>query len=645
MRNIKIYLLVFVGLLLFVESNSQVKLPRLISDGMVLQRETTVKIWGWASPAENVSIKFLDNSYSTVANSNGDWHIKLNNLDSGGPFTMEIEASNSIQLNDIYIGDVWVCSGQSNMELPMRRVAWVYPDVIANSDNPKIRHFNVPTQYNFKSTRTDFDQGSWVAATPENVLDFTAVGYFFALELFATNEIPIGLVNSSLGGSPAEAWMSEEALKQFPNHYEELQRFKSDELIAEIMSSDRKRIQGWYNLLNQKDEAYKDKQGPWFQEKIDDSEWPSIQVPSYWSNTDLEGVNGVVWYRKKVSIPKEMVNESAMIILGCIVDADSVFVNGSFVGTTSYQYPPRRYIIPHGILKDGENTIAIRVISNSGNAGFVPDKIYGIVFSTDTIDLAGKWKYKLGASMDPLADETFIRWKPSGLYNAMLAPMLNFSIKGVIWYQGESNAGRPEEYANLFPAMIKNWRKDWKQGDFPFLYVQLANFMKSYDYPTQSNWAKLREAQLKTLSIPNTAMAVTIDIGEWNDIHPLNKKDVGYRLALAAQKVAYGKANVVHSGPIFKSMEIKGNKAIISFTNVGGGLKIKGKELKHFAIAGANKQFVWADAKVKGSKVIVKSKDVKNPVAVRYAWADNPDGANLYNKEGLPASPFRTDRW
>ena len=332
--------------------------------------------------------------------------------------------------------------------------------------------------------------------------------------------------------------------------------------------------------------------------------------------------------------------------LGRIIDADSVFVNGVFVGTTSYQYPPRRYTIPPAVLKSGKNTIVVRVISNRGKGGFAEDKPYEIVVGKEKIDLKGEWQYKLGAKMEPLRGQTFIRWKPVGLYNAMIAPLLNFRIKGVIWYQGESNAGRPIEYRSLFPALIRDWRNNWKIGDFPFLFVQLPNFMEAKPQPSESNWALLRESQLMAASLPNTAMAVAIDIGEWNDIHPLNKYDVGKRLALAAQKVAYGDDEVVYSGPLYKSMRLDGNKIILTFTHVGGGLVARNDEaLGGFAICGADSQFVWAQAKIEGDKVIVWSEAVANPIAVRYAWADNPESANLYNAEGLPTSPFRTDEF
>jgi len=309
-----------------------------------------------------------------------------------------------------------------------------------------------------------------------------------------------------------------------------------------------------------------------------------------------------------------------------------------------YQYPPRWYRIPEGVLQAGKNNLVVRVINERGNGGFVPDKPYELIVERDTIDLKGNWNYRVGTRMDPLESQTFIRWKPMGLFNAMISPLLNYRIKGVIWYQGESNTGRPEEYRELFPLLIKDWRSRWRQGDFPFLFVQLANYMAATEQPTESNWAMLREAQLKSLSVPNTEMAVTIDIGEWNDIHPLNKKDVGERLAATACKVAYGE-DVVHSGPVYESMKVDGNKVILSFRNIGSGLTVRGDTLHEFAIAGQDQTFQWAKARIEGENVIVWNEEVKNPIAVRYAWSDNPENANLYNMEGFPSSPFRTDAW
>ncbi|MCC9136677.1 sialate O-acetylesterase [Pontibacter silvestris] len=414
-------------------------------------------------------------------------------------------------------------------------------------------------------------------------------------------------------------------------------------LIRQIEQQDNGRIRAWYKELNQKDKGYAASQAKWYDPALNTSDWAKMEIPGYWADTELGAVNGVVWFRKKVEVPTSMAGQPAKLNMGRIVDADSVFVNGQFIGSTGYQYPPRWYNIPEGVLRAGDNTIAIRVINERGRGGFILDKPYKLEIGNLVIDLKGQWQYRLGASMEPLGGQTFVRWKPEGLYNAMIAPLTNYRIKGVIWYQGESNTDRASEYQKLFPALIQNWRNKWEQGSFPFLFVQLANFMEPNEQPSESNWAQLREAQQKALALPNTGMAVAIDLGEWNDIHPLNKKEVGKRLALAAQKVAYGES-IVYAGPQYQSMKRNGNKIILSFRNTGSGLEAKGGDiLKHFAIAGPDKKFVWANARIENNKVIVWSDKVPNPVAVRYAWADNPEGANLYNKEGLPAAPFKTD--
>jgi sialate O-acetylesterase len=380
----------------------------------------------------------------------------------------------------------------------------------------------------------------------------------------------------------------------------------------------------------------------WKNPSLNTSGWGIMNVPGYWAGTSSGPLNGVVWFRKKFNIPSNMAGKEALLILGRLVDADSVFINGRFVGSTGYQYPPRRYSIPEGLLLEGENTIVVRIINTSGIGGFVPDKIYEIISGDDRIDLRGDWQYRVGAQMAPLADQTFIRWKPLGLFNGMIHPLLNYQIKGVVWYQGESNTTKALEYRRLLPALIKDWRRNWSEGDFPFIFAQLPNFMEVKSAPGESDWALLREAHLKTLSVPNTGMAVTIDLGEWNDVHPLNKKDVGKRLALSARKIAYGES-LVSSGPLLKEMKIKRNKAILSFDHCGSGLIAKGGTLNYFSMAGADRKFHWAKAKIRKNTVIVWCEKVPHPMAVRYAWADNPEGANLYNREGLPASPFRTD--
>jgi sialate O-acetylesterase len=634
-------LLVFAGV-----AESRVKLPRLIGDGMVLQRDANVKIWGWAAPKERVVVLFRSAKYHTAADDSGGWQIQLPQSKAGGPYTMVISASDTTTINNIYIGDVWICSGQSNMELPVKRVRQLYEADIVHSDNPAIRCFTVPQKYNFTTPQADFRYGSWIAANPKTVLDFSAVAYFYAQALYEKYRVPIGLINASLGGSPAESWVSEGAIKSFPDLDAELQRYKDSTLILRTERSDRERIQAWYALSNRKDQGHNDTLGVWSAPSADTTGWESMNIPGYWAETKLGPVNGIVWFKKEFSLPSSPEGKPAKFILGRIVDADSVFVNGVCVGTTSYQYPPRRYDVPSGILKDGKNTIVVRVISNSGKGGFVLDKPYQLTLGSDTLDLRGEWRVRLGAVMEPLASETFIRWKPVGLYNCMIAPLLNYRMKGVIWYQGESNAERPAQYRKLLPALIADWREKWKEGAFPFLLVQLPNFMDAKNEPSESNWALLREAQAQTLSLPRTGMAVAIDLGEWNDIHPLNKKDVGRRLALAAEKIAYNDKAVEFSGPMYRSIKITGKKAIVRFSHTGGGLITKrGTELKGFAIAGADKKFVWAHAKIVRGTVVVWSDAVASPQAVRYAWADNPATANLYNQAGLPAAPFRTDEY
>lgn len=630
--------LLFLSLgILGLNAHAQIRLPKLISNGMVLQRNQPLHIWGWASPGETVQVSFHNKQYKTSTSPDGKWELNLPAMKAGGPYTMQLTASNSISLKDILIGDVWLCSGQSNMELEMVRLKYKYAKEIATADNPYIRQFLVPDVYDFNQLHADLDKGEWLAATPKNVLQFSGVAYFFAKELYNKYKIPIGLINASVGGSPAEAWISEEAVKAFPEYYKELQVFKSKTYIDSIESNQQKAIAQWYQQLNVKDIGL---QQNW--KHINNTQdWQTMQVPGYWANTNTGQVNGVVWFRKTFHVPVGMAGKAAKVELGRIVDADSVFINGVYVGNTTYQYPPRRYEFTEGILKAGENTIVVRVVNNGGRGGFVLDKRYELTTATDTIDLTGTWQYKVGAVMSPTPSQTFIRWKPVGLYNAMIAPLTQYPIKGVIWYQGEANTKKPSEYKALMETLITSWRTTWQQ-QFPFLFVQLANFMEAKPQPTESSWAATRQAQRNTLQVPNTGMAVIIDLGDWNDIHPENKKDVGYRLALQARKLAY-KENITASGPLYQSMQVQGNKVVLHFSNTDKGLQCKGDTLQQFAIAGADKKFVWANAIIKNNTVVVWNDTIAQPVVVRYAWADNPQGANLYNKEGLPASPFTTE--
>lgn len=633
---LRLYCLLIAIFTSFSSLYGQIRLPRLISDGVVLQRNTEIKIWGWAAPGERVELVLDNQKFSATTDSDGEWHLYLPPREAGGPYEMVFEGSNIVKIEDVLFGDVWVCSGQSNMELPMERVKELYSKEIKSATNRQIRYFKIDTRYDFKSERADLESGTWQKADPLSVLDFSAVGYFFARYLQAQTNVPIGLISAAVGGSPVEAWMSSDALTDFPDILAEAERFQNDSLIDAIEKEDQLRADKWYKKLNANDPGLK----KWHAADFNDSEWEELILPGLIAKDASDTINGVWWFRKQVLIPKSMTGKSGKLWLGRIIDADSAFINGKFAGTTSYQYPPRRYQFADDLLIEGLNQISVRVINSKGQGGFIPDKPYFIAVGKDTINLSGTWKYRQAYKMPPLDDPTFIRWKPTGLFNAMIAPLLNFSISGVIWYQGESNTKNPEQYKALFPAQIRNWRNRWQQ-DFPFIYVQLANFMDPALQPTESAWAMVRQAQLETLTVGNTGMAVAIDIGEWNDIHPLRKEEVGYRLSLWARHLKYKEHALVCSGPIYKSHLLRDNKMEITFDHTGGGLVAKGGgDLMGFSIAGKDGVFRWAKAVIKADKVLVWHDEISRPVKVRYAWADNPHNANLYNTEGLPASPF-----
>jgi sialate O-acetylesterase len=501
----------------------------------------------------------------------------------------------------------------------------MFPEInVAN--NNMIRHYKVPTQDSKEALQEEIAGDiKWISGVSSEIMSWTALAYFYAQEAYAKTGVPQGMLVSSLGGSEIESWISQEHLKEFPRLILDKEALKAFE------------------------EANKDKgEGLWNQLDFDDSDWATMQMPGTWRENGLN-VRGTVWMRKDFDLPAEMDGRHAKLSMGTLVHNDQVYVNGVYVGSTGYEYPPRRYQIPAGVLREGKNTIAVRLNAPAGNGEFVKDKPYKLIGDAAQIDLTGTWKYKVGTDMaeamqyaDRLKNRKNVG---SGLYNGMIYPLRNYKVKAAIWYQGESNSGRPHEYNALMTSLIENWRELWP--DMPFLLVQLPNFMQKHPQPTDSGWARIREAQLQAFkNIPNTALAVNYDIGEWNDIHPLNKKTLAQRLFLGARKLVYGE-KVTASGPIYKDMKISGNKIIITFTETGKGLAIRGgeKALKHFAIAGDDQKFVWADAVIKGNTVVVSSKNVPQPVAVRYAWADNPDDANLINKEGLLASPFRTDDW
>ncbi|MBL7857418.1 MAG: sialate O-acetylesterase [Cyclobacteriaceae bacterium] len=628
------------------EVHAQVRLPLLVGDSMVVQRDTKLKIWGWAQPGEKVKVSFIGKNYTTLTGADGKWNVLLAPIKAGGPYVMEIKASNTIILSDILAGDVWLCAGQSNMVHTLELHKERYASEIEHAHNPAIRNFTVPTATNLNGRTDDITGGKWLTANPKDVTRFSVVAYFFAKKLYEQYRVPIGIINASVGGTPIEAWTSEEGLQSFPQHAITIQKNKDTTYVNVANRAAREANQ--LRIKKNTDDKGLTEPKVWYDTTYVPKAWRTINIPGYWEDQGIRNFDGVVWYRREIDLPATVAGLSAKVALGRIVDADYMYINGVLIGSTSYQYPQRRYSVPAGLLKAGKNILVVRVINNGGKGGFVPDKPYYLSAGDNTIDLKGYWQYKVGEvyeRSEPGVNGIAAQNQPTALFNAMIAPVTNYAVKGVVWYQGESNAGRAEEYRQLLPALIADWRKQWQQSNLPFLYAQLPNFMDVNYSPEESGWATVRDAQLRTLRVPNTGMAVTIDLGEWNDIHPGNKKPVGERLALAAQKVAYGDIHVVSSGPLYKSHKVVGNKIVISFSDAGSGLlAIDGEELHHFAIAGVDKKFVWANALLDNGTVVVWSDKILEPHYVRYAWADNPQGANLYNREGLPASPFTTEQ-
>ncbi|MBL4560953.1 MAG: hypothetical protein JKX79_08200 [Labilibaculum sp.] len=619
-----------------IQTKAAVKLPRLVSDGMVLQRDEPLKIWGWADPSEKVKVEFLDKSYQTQADKKGNWQLELPATSAGGPYSMKV---NEIEISDILIGDVWLASGQSNMELPLRRVMDLYADEINQINNTNIRLFRSSSRKDHESAQTDNLDGSWLSATPENIMEFSAVAYFYADELYRKYHVPVGIISTAIGGSPAESWLSEGKVTKYLDDWKTTQaQLDSIRIKRKAEEKDEKPF-NWSVEINKNDPGV----SSWSKADVDVSDWPTMSIPGYWSDKGVELKNGSIWFCKEFEVADSLIDTDAILRLGRIINSDSAFVNGTFVGAVSYQYPPRIYNLPKNVLKSGKNKLMVRVFSKGGRGGFVEEKPYDLRIGSEVIDLTGDWKYHVGAVLHPPFRQGGLSFMPGGLYNGLISPVIGYGLKGVIWYQGESNAGRGREYRRLFKDLIRDWRTQFARPELPFLFVQLANLGIPGKQPVESGWAELRDSQRRALDLPYTGMAVACDIGEWNDIHPLNKKEVGRRLALEAERVAYGDTALVSSGPLYESMKPEGNSIILTFKSIGSGL-FPNSLLNGFQITGSDGQFVWAKAVVLSeNKVRVWSKTIEKPIAVRYAWSNNPAESNLKNKEGLPASPFTTN--
>ncbi|NDV82733.1 sialate O-acetylesterase [Bacteroides sp. 51] len=649
----KLFILLLLSVACLSSAGAKVVLPAYFTDNMILQQNTQVTFHGTATPGKPLTLKasWNNETYETRTGADGSWRIPVPTLAAGGPYTITINDGKKLQLNNILIGEVWFCSGQSNMEMPIAGWGKVmnYEKEIAEANYPSIRLFQVKKNTSVSPLQTlEANMGGWQECSPASVPEFSSVAYFYARMLWNELGIPIGVIDSTWGGTPAEAWTSYETLKDILGFQTEaglLQKNGFDKAkMHEAYTAERAQ---WESLFKQGDEGFNGDAPQWANPTLDANQWKAMNLPGLWEDKGLNNFDGVVWFRKTIEIPSNWAGKAIQLSLAMIDDEDITYFNGVEIARGSGYTTPRRYTIPANLVKPGQSVLTVRVSDFGGGGGIhgEPAELYAEV-NGKRISLAGDWKYNIGLSManfpappiSPTASSSY----PTVLYNAMVHPLTQFPVQGAIWYQGEANVGRAHQYADLFPAMIADWRKQWG-SNLSFYFVQLANYLERKPIQPDSEWAALREAQTRALHLEGTGMAVTIDVGEAHDIHPKNKQEVGRRLALAALAHTYGK-KIVSSGPLYQSYTIEGNQVKIRFTHAQNGLKANGTSVKGFTMAGADHKFYPAQATIEGETVVVYAPEVSIPLAVRYGWADNPD-CNLYNQDGLPASPFRTDAW
>ncbi|MDR2601667.1 MAG: sialate O-acetylesterase [Spirochaetaceae bacterium] len=625
------------------------KISPLASSGAILQYGENSYIWGRSKIGSLVRVVFLEKEYKTAADENGRWAVHLQNVPLGGPYVLQVESEGEkIESRDLYGGEVWLCSGQSNMEMPMERVYDEYYDEW-NQCNPLIRQFKVPQEWDFTGAREDLSGGEWTAASEQTLNQFSAAGWFFATYRRKSKDVPIGLIHAALGGAPIEAFMSREALSNFPEKIKESERYAQDGFLQEAQKNAADAILAWESGLKEKDIGLKEN---WFAGRFNEEGWRDIELPGVFAKEDgLKDFCGVLWLRKTVNLTEEYAGKDAKLWLGTIVDSDDAYWNGVKTGSTDYRYPPRKYSIPGNLMKSGENEIVIRVVCRGGLGEITPDKPFKVFLpknkaggeSVAEMDLSGVWRYKTGAKMEAERPrEFFPQWEPCGLYNAMIAPVIKTSLRGVLWYQGEANAEKPDRlrYGTFFSKMVKDWRQ--KNGDLqlPFLFVQLPLFGPPSGDSEDSPWAAIRACQEASLAIPSTGMAVALDLGEWNDLHPLNKKALGFRLALAAATLE-GENNG-SPGPLVSGFNIQDKSLTIFFKNCDGGLMALGAA--YVSAVCADGKITRLEAKVlRENAISIDLSRVENCKKILYAQADNPGSIALYAKNALPAPPFKLE--
>lgn len=630
-----------------------IRLAKIFADGMVLQRQARIPVWGWSEDGGQVTVAvFAAGDLKPLARKTvragrgGEWRVELPELPAGGPYQLKVQSGEEdraqwdVTLSDVLVGDVFLCSGQSNMELPIRRCMDLCRKDVETYANNRIRYVKLPHQFNYLRPSDDIAQIlPWVSVTPETCGEIGALCYFFARYMQEETGVPVGIINSSVGGTKVEAWMGQENLSRFEDYKNEFvnPRYHQPDWVDSVRRAETEAGQAWEREMGRTDTVA----GRWRTEGYDYGSWPVIDVfkPSAWGKDKPGSACGSHWFRRVVDLPASCAGKPAVVRVGALVDADSVFVNGRFVGYTSYQYPPRIYRIPEGTLREGENEVMVRLMAQNGGPRFVKDKLYQIEVDGEVFPLGSEWQYATGCSMPRKPGSTYFVDTPTGLYNAMIAPLRDYAIRGAVWYQGESNVGNPRPYQGYLEAMTDEWRRQFGRR-FPLVIVQLAGFQQRHDRPVETNQAALREAQrLAALNIRNAALATAIDIGEWNDIHPQNKKELGRRVALQMRRMAYKEKRLVASGPMPLKACRKAGQVVVTFDRTTGVLRPDG-DLKSIALAASDGKYVWAKARTEGEhRIVADIPEGMEPVSVRYAWDDNPE-CTIYNREGLPAPSF-----
>jgi sialate O-acetylesterase len=617
-------------------SQGQVRLPKIFGDNMVLQREKPINVWGWSSPKEKVTVNFHNQNKTATAGKDGKWKLALDKESAGGPYDLNVSAkSGTVTYKNVLVGEVWICSGQSNMEWPVQATDNA-EKAIASATNSNIRHIKIPNTV-ASMPMDDIKEGVWEVCSPTSVADFTAVGYFFAEKISKELNVPVGLINTSWGGTHSETWTSREG-------FESSDEFKS--MIAGMPKLDLEKIakekeQAMATRLSGIQDHYPptaQEVSSWSSFDFDDSKWSTMNIPETWESQSWPDLDGTVWLRKPFDLSKDDAGKEATLWVAMIDDEDDTYINGAKVGSTQGWNKLREYKVGAGVLKQGKNVIVVRAYDGGGGGGIHGESsTLHMMVGQHNVPLDGTWKYHIESvkGTSAIGPNDY----PTLLYNAMISPLIPYTIEGALWYQGEANADRAYQYRTAFPLMITDWRKHWNQGDFPFYFVQLASWNADDGNSEKgSSWAELREAQASTLSLPNTGMAITIDIGNREDIHPRNKLDVGQRLAAVALAKTYG-SKVVDRGPTATKL----NGMYVEFANTGSGLMVKDKYgyVRGFEVAGSDGKFYPAQAFIEGNRILLKSDKVKDPTIVHYGWADDAGECNLYNKEGFPAEPFR----